>query len=111
MALEVTQQLQSIARVIFIGNVAELRQIKNDDACYEIGAAVTLSQCADFLCAEYPNLAELLHRFGSAQIRNQATIGGNLANASPIADLPPALIALDADVVSATRRAITNACG
>ncbi|MGR3984473.1 MAG: FAD binding domain-containing protein [Gammaproteobacteria bacterium] len=51
------------------------------------------------MSAEYPDLAELLRRFGSAQVRNQATLGGNIANASPIADLPPVLIALGAGLV------------
>ncbi len=103
LALEVTQQLKSFDHLIFLGNVSELQQIRADadgnDACHEIGAAVPLSQCGDLLRAEYPDLAELLHRFGSTQVRNQATLGGNIANASPIADLPPVLIALGADLV------------
>ena len=66
---------------------------------WEIGAAAPLGECGELLAGEYPDLAELLRRFGSAQVRNQATLGGNIANASPIADLPPALIALGAEVV------------
>ena len=127
LALEVTQQLKPLDDIIFLGNVAELRKIntgghyiKNDEtgdeagtktddktddktgdsaAALEIGAAVPLTECARLICAEYPDLAELLHRFGSAQVRNQATLGGNIANASPVADLPPALLALDASLV------------
>ena len=103
LALEVTQQLKSFDDIIFLGNVSELRATRDctddNDACYEIGAAVPLSQCGDLLRAEYPDLAELLHRFGSTQVRNQATLGGNIANASPIADLPPVLIALGAGMV------------
>ncbi len=101
LALEVTQQLKSPENIVFLGGVAELGQIRTDlDANYhEIGAAVPLAKCGDLLCAEYPDLAELLHRFGSTQIRNQATLGGNLANASPVADLPPVLIALGAEIV------------
>ena len=99
LALEVTQQLKPIDNIIFLDRVAELRRIHRTDTHHEIGAAVPLSQCGDLLCDEYPDLGELLRRFGSAQIRNQATLGGNIANASPIADLPPVLIALDAEVV------------
>ena len=99
LALEVTQQLQSLEDIIYLGEVAALRQIHTRDDCVEIGAAAPLGECDDLLSAEYPGLAELLHRFGSVQVRNQATLGGNIANASPVADLPPALIALDAGVV------------
>lgn len=99
LALEVTQQLKSPDDIIFVGRVAELRRIKSNKDAHEIGAAATLAECGGVICAEYPALAELLHRFGSAQIRNQATLGGNIANASPIADLPPALIALGARLV------------
>jgi xanthine dehydrogenase small subunit len=62
----------------------------------EIGAAVSYSMCADLLVTHYPDLRELLERLGSLQIRNQGTLGGNVANASPIGDMPPALIALGA---------------
>lgn len=98
LALEVTQNLRAIDRLISVSGVAELTRIRAAAGHIEIGAAVPLADCAGPLCAEHPALAELLHRFGSMQIRNQATIGGNLANASPVADLPPALIALGAEV-------------
>lgn len=98
LALEVTQNLRAIDRLISVSGVAELTRIRATAGHIEIGAAVPLADCAGPLCAEHPALAELLHRFGSMQIRNQATIGGNLANASPVADLPPALIALGAEV-------------
>ncbi len=99
LALEVTQQLNALDDIIFLGNVAELRRVRSTKTRHEIGAAVPLSECGGLLCAEYPDLAELLRRFGSTQVRNQATLGGNVANASPIADLPPVLIALGARVV------------
>ena len=99
LALEVTQQLKSLDDLIFLGGVAELGEIRSNTNHHEIGAAVPLAECGDLLCAEYPGIKELLHRFGSTQVRNQATVGGNIANASPIADLPPVLIALGADLV------------
>ena len=99
LALEVTQQLKSLDPIIYLGNVAELRRVHSDAEFHEIGAAVPLSECGARLCAEYPEVKELLHRFGSTQVRNQATVGGNIANASPIADLPPLLIAVGARLI------------
>lgn len=98
LALEVTQELRPLERLISVSGVAELTRIRATAGHLEIGAAVPLADCAGPLCASHPGLADLLHRFGSMQIRNQATVGGNLANASPVADLPPALIALGATV-------------
>lgn len=98
LALEVTQELRPLARLISVSGVAELTRIRAAAGRLDIGAAAPLADCAGRLCAEHPGLAELLRRFGSVQIRNQATLGGNLANASPVADLPPALIALGATV-------------
>ena len=100
MALEATQQLNELPSLIALDEVVELQQIESDDAHLHIGAAMPLAQCTEVLCAEYPQLRELLHRFGSAQIRNCATLGGNLANASPVADLSPLWLALDAVVVA-----------
>ncbi len=64
----------------------------------EIGAAVTLSQLHGLMRGRHPGFAELIRRFGSVQVRNSATLGGNIANGSPIGDAPPALIALGAEL-------------
>ena len=72
------------------------------DAWLEIGAALTLSEVEARLAGRVPILAEVFPQFASRLIRNTATIGGNLATASPIGDFPPALLALDADVVLAS---------
>lgn len=98
LALEVTQQLKDIGQIIYLGNVRELARIEKVDGGTEIGAATTLVQLDRQLGATYPELAALLKRFGSRQIRNLATLGGNLANASPIGDLAPVLMALDAGI-------------
>jgi xanthine dehydrogenase small subunit len=98
LALEVTQQLRDIDKIIYLGNVAELRQVSDSGAGLEIGAAVTLSELDHLLGEQYGELSTLLKRFGSRQIRNQGTVGGNIANASPIGDLPPVFIALDASL-------------
>jgi xanthine dehydrogenase small subunit len=98
LALEVTQQLRSIGKIIYIGNVVEMRQVDDSGKQLEIGAAVTLSELDLLLGKRFPELSALLKRFGSRQVRNQGTLGGNIANASPIGDLPPVFLALDADI-------------
>ncbi len=85
--------------LIYTGRVVEMLQVGETDSEFEIGAAVTFSQCHDILVQHYPDLRELLERLGSLQIRNQGTLGGNVGNASPIGDMPPVLIALGADLV------------
>jgi xanthine dehydrogenase small subunit len=99
LALEVTQQLKSLDNLIYLGNVSELRDIVKSTDNYEIGAAVSLNDFNNLIKNDYPELSELMLRFGSRQIRNLGTVGGNIANASPIGDLPPVFIALDAELV------------
>ena len=101
--LEVTQQLKDLPRVIDTTRVSELQQIEQgQDASgrpgWWIGAAVTYARLEPLLESEYPTFAHLLHRLGSAQVRNRGTLGGNVANASPIGDTPPVLLALDAQL-------------
>lgn len=99
LCLEITQGLQDIETLVYTGAVQELKQIDDGEAVLEIGAAVTYSECQSVLVENWPELGELLERLGSLQIRNQGTVGGNIANASPIGDMPPVLIALDAELV------------
>ncbi|TBU88822.1 xanthine dehydrogenase small subunit [Phytopseudomonas dryadis] len=99
LALEVTQQQRELPLMIHLGQVAALRRIEVGDSHIEIGAAAALSDCLPLLAAEYPDFGELLQRFASQQIRNQATLGGNIGNASPIGDSPPLLLALGAQLV------------
>ena len=94
--LWITKQLRCIKPLCFIAEVPELRTVRRRDGALEIGACVTLAEFGQFVCDDHPSLAELVRRFGSVQVRNSATIGGNVANGSPIGDLSPALIALDA---------------
>ena len=98
LALEVTQFHRPINTLISVGNVAEMKDIKVTDTSIEIGAARSLSDSYSTLAEYFPDFGELLHRFASLQVRNQGTIGGNIGNASPIGDTPPALIALDAQI-------------
>jgi len=96
LSLEITQFHKSLDTIIYLGSVEALQHISIVDDTLVIGAAASLTQCAAALSQHLPDFAELLNRFASLQIRNQATLGGNIANASPIGDSPPALIAADA---------------
>ena len=99
LALEVTQAHRVLPVMIYVGNVADMKRIETFDDRLEIGAATVLTDCYAALATEYPDFGQLLHRFASLQIRNQATLGGNIGNASPIGDAPPLLLALGAQVV------------
>ncbi len=99
LALEVTQFHRTLPTLIHLGHIDALKQIRVQDEHIELGAAAPLTDCYQVLADEYPDLGALLHRFASLQVRNQGTLGGNIGNASPIGDSPPALIALGAQVV------------
>lgn len=99
LALEVTQQHKDLEKIIYLGRVQELLSVTRTRSNIEIGAAVTLDRLDVELGEIYPELRSLLKRFGSRQIRNLGTVGGNIANASPIADVTPVLIALNATCV------------
>ncbi len=97
--LEVTQRLTRFARVVDVTRVAELQAIEAatlDDGRegWWVGGAVTYSRLEPLLEEHHEAFAHLLHRLGSAQVRNRGTLGGNIANASPIGDTPPVLLAL-----------------
>jgi xanthine dehydrogenase large subunit len=99
--LWITKQQRVLSPLIYLGRVAELLTLGvNEGAgCLEIGAAVTYSDAMDSLAGHYPDFHPLLSRLGAVQVRNAGTIGGNIANGSPIGDMPPPLIALDARLV------------
>ena len=97
--LWVTKQLRELPPIIYVGAVAELKQIHHDATTIEIGAAVSLTDAWRELVTSYPTLAEMAQRFGSPPVRNSGTLCGNLANGSPIGDSLPVLIALDAELV------------
>ncbi len=96
LALEITQQWKTLPQLISLTRVEELLAVVEDDTGLTLGAAVPLTDATDALLRHSPELAELIERFASHPIRNQATLGGNVANASPIGDMPPVLLALDA---------------
>lgn len=98
--LWVTKQMRELSDIIYLGHVAELKTVAQGDGMLEIGAGVTLQDAYAALCAYYPDeLKELWQRFASLPIRNAGTLGGNVANGSPIGDSMPWLIALGARLV------------
>lgn len=94
--LWVTKQHRTLDTVIWIGEVAELKAMTETDAGLRIGAGVRYSDALAALAERMPDLGEMMRRLGSVQVRNSGTIGGNIANGSPIGDMPPALIAAGA---------------
>lgn len=94
--LWVTKQLRELDDLCFTGRCADLQQIEETDDGLRIGSACTITQVLEAMRDRHPSFAEMLRRYGSVQVRNAATIGGNIANGSPIGDGPPALIALGA---------------
>ena len=96
LGLEITQQLKRPPVLVHTVRVTELLEVGETADAIKIGAAVTYSAMQPLLQQHFPAFAELLERLGSRQIRNQGTLGGNIANASPIGDTPPVLLALDA---------------
>jgi xanthine dehydrogenase small subunit len=94
--LWVTKQHRPLKTLIDLTRVKDLATIDADETGLTIGATVSHRDATAALAELHPDLGELLRRFASIQIRNAGTVGGNIANGSPIGDLPPALIALDA---------------
>jgi xanthine dehydrogenase small subunit len=97
--LWVTKGMRRLDPVIFLGRVTALREIADRGDHLVFGAMATHAEVRPVLASLSPQLDELMRRFGGEQVRNAGTIGGNIANGSPIGDLPPALIALGATLV------------
>ncbi|PTW49543.1 xanthine dehydrogenase small subunit [Rhodovulum kholense] len=94
--LWVTKGLRDLGDVAFLSGCEDLKRIETTETEIRIGAGVTIARLLDLMRDPHPHLARMLTRFGSAQVRAAATLGGNIANGSPIGDSPPALIALGA---------------
>ena len=96
--LWITKQLRELPRILHTGRVASLHEVLERDDRVEIGAAATYAEAEPALRALDPDIGEMLRRLGSKQVRAAATVGGNIANGSPIGDSPPVLIALGATI-------------
>ena len=97
--LWVTKKMQELGPIAFVSHAEDLRQIHDEKDSLRIGAAVTITNLMQAIRPISASLHQLLSRYGSPQVRNAATIGGNIANGSPIGDGSPALIAMGARLV------------
>jgi len=100
--VDVTKKSASFPLLVSTEGVPELTAITKTQAAWRIGAAATLTAIEETLGAEFPSLSKMLRVFAARQIRNRATLGGNLATASPIGDGAPVLLSLDAELVLAS---------
>jgi xanthine dehydrogenase small subunit len=102
--LWVTKGLRELETVVFLGDVADLKAIAETDAGLTLGAGVRYAEAHEAMARLHPDLGELVRRIGGLQVRNSATVCGNIANGSPIGDGPPALIALGAELTLRSAR-------
>jgi xanthine dehydrogenase small subunit len=102
--LWVTKLHMRFPKVLDVTQVAELRRIEAYDHHIAIGAAVPLADAFEALVADRPQLKTFASRFAGLPVRNSGTLGGNVANGSPIGDSMPLLIALNAHVVLLSTR-------
>ena len=107
--LWVTKHLRDLPVAVFIGHLEGLKRIEDSAQAMRIGAGVTYSEAEGAMGAAFPHLAPYFERIAGWQVRNMGTIGGNIANGSPIGDMPPVLIAMGATITlrkGAVRREI-----
>jgi xanthine dehydrogenase small subunit len=97
--LWVTKQLRDLGDIIYLGAVSELKRISQDANFITIGAGASLTDAWAALTADEPQWTEMAQRFASVPIRNAGTLGGNVANGSPIGDSMPGLIALGTQII------------
>jgi xanthine dehydrogenase small subunit len=102
--LWVTKMHMQFAKVLDVTQAAELRRVERYEHHIAIGAAATLTEAFDALAADRPQLRTFANRFAGLPVRNSGTLGGNVANGSPIGDSMPLLIALGANVVLMSTR-------
>ncbi|MGF6539922.1 xanthine dehydrogenase small subunit [Paraburkholderia youngii] len=97
--LWVTKQMRELGNLVYVGQIAELQKLETNDEWIDIGAGVSVERAYAEIAKQYPELTEMWQRFASLPIRNAGTLGGNIANGSPIGDSMPGLIALGARVI------------
>ena len=99
LSLIVTKERKTINSIIYINSINELNFIRKNKKFIEIGASTPLIEFESQIIKHYPDFKDILERYGSVQIRNVATIAGNIATASPIGDMLPLLLSLNAQIV------------
>lgn len=97
--LWVTKQHRELGTVIYTGRAADICDVKVSDTHIDIGGAATLTEVVPVIVQHYPGLDELFRRFASPPIRNAGTLGGNIANGSPIGDSMAALMVVDTSLL------------
>ncbi|MFM0414658.1 xanthine dehydrogenase small subunit [Paraburkholderia aromaticivorans] len=97
--LWVTKQMRELGNIVYVGQIAELQKLETNEEWIEIGTGVSVEKAYAEIAKQYPELIEMWQRFASLPIRNAGTLGGNIANGSPIGDSMPGLIALGARVI------------
>ena len=99
LSLSVTKERKDINSVVYMSSISELSYIKNNNKYIEVGASTPLIELEFYIKKYYPDFTQILKRYGSVQIRNVATVAGNIATASPIGDCLPLLLSLNAQIV------------
>ena len=99
LSLNVTKERKDINSIVYMSSISELSYIKNNNKYIEVGASTPLIELEFYIKKYYPDFTQILKRYGSVQIRNVATVAGNIATASPIGDCLPLLISLNAQIV------------
>ena len=105
--LWVTKQHKALGQILWTGRVSEFARIDLAGDQIFVGPAITHQQFVESISNKFPELTELMRRFAAPQVRSSGTVCGNIANASPIGDLPPVLIALGSKV-ELTRREVVR---
>ena len=99
LSLSVTKERKDINSVVYMSSISELSYIKNNNKYIEVGASTPLIELEFYIKKYYPDFTQILKRYGSVQIRNVATVAGNIATASPIGDCLPLLLSLNAQII------------
>ena len=99
LSLNVTKERKDINSIIYMNSIKDLQYIKNNNKYIEVGASTPLIELESYIEKYYPDFTKILKRYGSPQIRNVATVAGNIATASPIGDCLPLLLSLNAQVI------------
>jgi xanthine dehydrogenase molybdopterin binding subunit/xanthine dehydrogenase small subunit len=97
--VDINKKFKNFPLLISTDNVDQLRTVQATETHWTVGGAATLTAMEEAMAGELHGLHKMLRVFASRQIRNRATLAGNLATASPIGDLPPVMLALDAEIV------------